>query len=59
MGVVVLMNTRLVLRLAGASRLVARRPAGREGGREGGGDAAEAEENRGEAGAEERRDLGW
>ena len=36
MGVVVLMNTRLVLRLAGASRLVARRPAGREGGREGG-----------------------
>ena len=32
----VFMNTRLVLRLAGASRLVARRPAGREGGREGG-----------------------
>ena len=30
------MNTRLVLRLAGASRLVARRPAGREGGKEGG-----------------------
>jgi hypothetical protein len=30
------MNTRLVLRLAGASRLVARRPTGREGGREGG-----------------------
>ena len=30
------MDTRLVLRLAGASRLVACRPAGREGGREGG-----------------------
>ena len=31
---------------------------GRKGEREGR-DAAEAEENRGEAGAEERRDLGW